>query len=331
MPQLVGKEIGPIGFGLMGLTWRTAPPSQEQAFAAMRAALKNGSNFWNGGEFYGPPDYNSLVLLEKYFEKYPEDADKVVISIKGGANPKTHQTDASPENTRRSLNDSIAQLKGRGKIDLFEFGRRDPAVPLEETFGLIDREYVQTGKIGGISLSEVRAETIHEAVKYTKVFAVEVELSLFSTDVLENGVAAACHQYGIPLIAYSPIGRGMLTGQWKKLEDIRKDSLLVSFNFARFTPENFPINVQLVEKVEEIAKAKGCTPAQLAINWTRALSRRPGMPLIIPIPGATTEARVEENSKLVDITDDEMAQIDAILAKFTPAGERYPSIFPTNT
>ncbi|KAK3944211.1 NADP-dependent oxidoreductase domain-containing protein [Diplogelasinospora grovesii] len=331
MPQLLGKEIGPIGFGLMGLTWRTTPPSQEQAFAAMRAAIKNGSNFWNGGEFYGPPEYNSLVLLEKYFEKYPEDADKVVLSIKGGANPKTHQTDGSPENTRRSLNDSIAQLKGRGKIDLFEFGRRDPAHPLEETFGVIDKEYIQTGKIGGISLSEVRAETIHEAVKHTKVLAVEVELSLFCTDVLENGVADACYQYGIPLVAYSPIGRGMLTGQWKKLEDMPKDSLLLAFNFPRFSAENFPINVQLVEKVEEMAKAKGCTPAQLAINWTRAISRRPGMPLIIPIPGATTEARVEENSKVIDISDDEMAQIETILAKFKPAGERYPTIFTTNT
>jgi pyridoxine 4-dehydrogenase len=118
------------------------------------------------------------VLLERYFEKYPEDADKVVINIKGGANPKTHQTDASPENTRRTLDDCIAQLKGRKKIDMFEFGRTDPAVPMEVTFGLIDKEYVQTGKIGGISLSEVRAETIHEAVKYTKVLAVEVELSM---------------------------------------------------------------------------------------------------------------------------------------------------------
>jgi len=197
MPQLVGSEVGPIGFGLMGLTWRATPPTQEQAFEAMRAALKNGSmwalslfidyhklnlvttgNFWNGGEFYGSPDYNSLVLLERYLEKYPEDADKIVISIKGGANPKTHKVDASPENTRRTLDDSIAQLKGRKKIDLFEFGRRDPAVPMDETFSLIDKEYIQTGKIGGISLSEVRAETIHEAVKYTKVLAVEVELSL---------------------------------------------------------------------------------------------------------------------------------------------------------
>ena len=123
----------------------------------------------------------------------------------------------------------------------------------------------------------------------------------------------------------------MLTGEFKKLEDVPKDSLLLQFNFPRFQKDNFEANLQFVEKVEEIAKKKGCTPAQLAINWTRALSRRPGMPTIIPIPGATTVARVEENSKLIDITDEEMAQIDAILAKFTPAGDRYPALFQTNT
>ncbi|KAJ3573745.1 hypothetical protein NPX13_g4592 [Xylaria arbuscula] len=178
MPTIQGKEVGPIGLGLMGFTWRANPCSQEQAFETMRAALANGCNFWNGGEFYGPPEYNSLVLLERYFEKYPEDADKVLISIKGGINPKTYMSDASPENTRRSLDDSIAQLKGRKKLDLFEFGRRDQNVPMEETFKLIQEEYINTGKLGGISLSEVRAETIHEAVKYVKVEAVEVELSL---------------------------------------------------------------------------------------------------------------------------------------------------------
>ncbi|EMR70263.1 putative pyridoxal reductase protein [Eutypa lata UCREL1] len=313
----------------MGLTWRPTPCSQEQAFEAMRAALKNGMNFWNGGEFYGTPEYNSLVLVERYLEKYPEDADKIVLSIKGGVNPDTHRLDATAEGTRRTLNDSIAQLKGRGKIDLFEFGRRDPDVPMELTFGVMDKEYIQTEKLGGISLSEVRAETIHEAVKIAKISAVEVELSLFSTNVLENGVAAACAQYGIPLIAYSPVGRGLLTGQIKKYEDIPEDSPLR--HYPRFLPGNFEINTQLVQQVEEMAEKKGCTPAQLAINWTRALSRRPGMPTIIPIPGATTAARVEENSKLVDITDEEMAQIDATLAKFTTAGERYPDYVPVNT
>lgn len=153
----------------------------------------------------------------------------------------------------------------------------------------------------------------------------------FSTDVLENGVAAACAEYGFPLIAYSPIGRGILTGEFKKIEDLPNDSLLLQFNLPRFQKDNFEMNVQLVKKVEEITKKKGCTPAQLAINWTMALSRRPGMPTIIPTPGATTVARVQENSQLIDITDKEMAQIDAMLAKFTPAGERYPAIFETNT
>ncbi|KAI1083639.1 putative aldo/keto reductase [Whalleya microplaca] len=329
MPQIIGKEVGPTGFGLMGLTWRDTPCPQDQAFEALRTALKNGSNFWNGGQFYGAPNYNSLVLLERYFEKYPEDAEKVVLSIKGGMNPETRQTDGSPENTRRSIDACLAQLKGRKKLDIFESARRDPNVPLEVTFGVIEKEYIQTGKVGGISLSEVRAETIHEAVKYTKVVAVEVELSSFTTDVLENGIAAACAQYGIPLIAYSPIGRGMLTGQIRKPEDA--DSMIHKFQFPRFSPDNFEKNMQLVHKVEELAGKKGCTPAQLAINWTRALSRRPGMPTIIPIPGSTTVARVEENSKLIDLTDEDMAQIDTILANFTPAGGRYHSAVTTNT
>lgn len=127
---------------------------------------------------YGVPEYNSLVLLEQYLEKYPEDADEIVLTIKGGAIPSGKAIDGSPENTRRSLDHCIALLKGRKKIDMFEFARRDPNWPMETTFGIIHKEYVETGKIGGISLSEVRAETIHEAAKIVKVVAVEVELSL---------------------------------------------------------------------------------------------------------------------------------------------------------
>ncbi|KAL4863365.1 hypothetical protein BDV12DRAFT_189718 [Aspergillus spectabilis] len=291
MPEIVGKQIGPT------------PPPQEQAFATLRAAIANG---------------------------LPRVAEKVVLSIKGGVNPETHQLDASPENTRRTLDDCIAQLKGRKKFDMFEFGRRDPNVPLEVAFGVIDKEYVQTGKIGGIALSEVRGETIHEAVKYTKIVAVEAELSMFTPDILDNGVAAACAQYGIPIVAYSPIGRGMLTGQLKKYSDLPKDSLLLQFDFPRFQQENFENNLQLVSKVEEIAAKKGCTPAQLAISWTIALSRRLKT-MIVPIPGSSTPERVEENSKIVEVSDEELDQIDAILKIFTPAGDSHPPIFQTNT
>ncbi|KAL2263454.1 hypothetical protein VTK26DRAFT_6752 [Humicola hyalothermophila] len=326
MPQINGQEVGPTGFGLMGFTWRENPPPLEQAFEAMRAALRNGMNFWNGGEFYGTPEYNSMTLLEKYFAKYPEDADKVVLSIKGGIGPDL-KPDGSAANVRRSIDNVLRQLNGRKKLDIFECARRDPNVPMEETFAAM-QEYIDKGLLGGVSLSEVSAATIHEAVKHVKVVAVEVELSLQSPDVLTNGVAEACAQYDIPLVAYSPIGRGILTGQLRTLEDI--PPMLRSW--PRFSPENFPHNLELVTYVRGLAERKGCTPAQLAISWTRNLSRRrPNLPLIIPIPGATTVARVDENAVYVELTDDEMREIQDRLDKFEVRGARYPPHVPVNT
>ncbi|KAI0889397.1 putative aldo/keto reductase [Annulohypoxylon maeteangense] len=329
MPTLVGKEIGSTGFGLMGLTWRPEPVPQEQAFEAMKAALNNGMNFWNGGEFYGPPEYNSLVLLERYFAKYPEDAEKVVLSIKGGVGAVGREPDGSPENTRRTLDSCIAQLKGRKKIDIFEFARRDQNVPMKTTFDVVQKEYIDTGKIGGISLSEVRAETIHEAVKIIKVVGVEVELSLFSRHIFDNGVAEACAKYDIPIIAYSPIGRGWLSGTIKTIDDVQPQLRV----WPWFQPPNFAINLELAGQVAALAKRKGVTPAQLAIAWTKRLSTwREGAPkTIIPIPGATTAARVTENAVLVELEDEEMAALDETLGKFPSAGERYPEGIPTNT
>lgn len=295
----------------------------------MRAALQNGCNFWNGGEFYGPPEYNSAVLLERYFEKYPEDADKVVLSIKGAAGANLEKgADGSPEEIRRSMDATLSQLNGRKKVDIFECARRDPKVDLKVTFGELQK-YIDAGKLGGISLSEVNAQTIHDAVKVTSVKAVEVELSLFSTEVLENGVAAACAQYGIPLVAYSPLSRGLLTGQLNSLDDLAPDDH--RRYFPRFSPENFKHNITLAHRVKELAANKGVTPGQFAIAWTRALSKRPGLPTIIPIPGATTVDRVNENSQLVELTDEEMAVIDEILEKMNVKGARYPAQFPVDT
>ncbi|KAI9152316.1 Pyridoxal reductase [Paramyrothecium foliicola] len=327
MPRIVGKEVGPHGLGLMGLTWRKHPISDDQAFETLRAAIANNMTFWNGGEFYGTPEANSLTLLNRYFDKYPEDAEKVVLSIKGafsGSGP-----DGSPEGIRRSLDNCISMLGPRKKIDIFECARRDPNTPLEVTLGIIDQEYVQTGKIGGVSLSEVSAATIHEAVKITKICGVEVELSLFYRETLTNGIAKACAEYNIPLIAYSPIGRGMLTGQLKSLDDLPDGD--IRRHLPWFQQENFDINLQLAQQVQRLAGSRGVTSAQLALGWCRALSKRPGMPAIIPIPGTTSAARVEENAKLVDLSDTEMEQIDVTLAKFVTAGDRYPKGVPVNT
>lgn len=329
MVQINGHEVGQVGFGLMGLTWRAKPCPEEQAFEAMRAAIKNGNVFWNAGEFYGTPEYNSMTLLERYFAKYPEDAEKVVLSVKGGVNVQNLHPDGSPEGIRRSLDNIISQLKGRKKIDVFECARRDQNTPLDVTFGIIQKEYIDTGKVGGICLSEVSAATIHEAVKHAKITGVEVELSLFSTDVLSNDIAAACAEHNIPLIAYSPIGRGMLTGEIKSIDDIPEGDFRRIM--PRFQPDAFDINLKLVKQIQDLAAKKNVTPAQLAISWTVALSKKPGMPEIIPIPGATTAARVNENAKLVELTEEELAEIDATLAKFEVAGGRYPAGAHINT
>lgn len=165
----------------------------------MRAAMEAGSNCWNGGEFYGSPENNSLTLLRKYYEKYPEDADKVVLNIKGGLRPGM-KPDGSPEFLRESISKSLDTLGPKGKIDMYECARRDPDTPLEQTLTAL-ADLVKEGKIGGVALSEVNAKTIREAAKITKIVAVEVELSLWCTDPLTNGIAAACAELDIPIIA----------------------------------------------------------------------------------------------------------------------------------
>jgi len=318
MPRIVGKEIGPIGYGLMGLTWRPFPPPEEQAFKAMKASLAAGCNFWNAGEFYGTESYNSLHLLNKYFAKYPEDADKVVLSIKGVLH--NMHPDGTPENVKRSVENCLKLLDGKKSIDIFEPARVDKNVPIETTLKALE-EYVKAGKIGGISLSEVSAATIQRAVKVTKIVAVEVELSLWSLDILNNGVAKAAAEHNIPIVAYSPIGRGMLSGEIQKPEDIPEGDFRRMM--PRFSKENFNHNLELVQQLQNIAKQKGCTPAQLAISWVRHLSKKDGNPEIIPIPGATTEERVVENGREVTLNSNDVTEIDSILKRFEVKGDRY--------
>lgn len=321
MVQILGKEVGVTGYGLMGLTWRPNPCPEEQAFAAMKAALSSGAVFWNGAEFYGPPHANSLVLLRKYFEKYPEDASKVVLSIKGAAGDG-HHPDGSPEGVRKSVENCVAMLGGTKRIDIFECARVDPNTPIETTIAAL-AELVKEGKISGIGISEAGPDSIRRAHAIHPIATAEVELSLWATDSIDKGVAATCAELGIPLVAYSPIGRGFLTGQITKPEDIPEGDFRRFF--PRFQPEAFAKNLELVKVLQEFAQKKGCTPAQLAISWVRNLSGKPGKPQILPIPGATTAARVEENVKEISLTSDELKELDGLLAGFTVSGDRYPS------
>ncbi|KAL2017725.1 hypothetical protein VTK56DRAFT_1750 [Thermocarpiscus australiensis] len=320
-----GKQVGNIGFGLMGLTWRPNKLPDEQTFATIKAALDCGCNYMNGGEFYGPPDNNSLTLLKKYYEKYPEDKDKIVLNVKGcmsvGEDGHVTGPDSSPAGVKASVENCVRLIGGKGRIDQFEPARKDPKVDIETAIAAL-KEQVEAGNIGGISLSEVSAATIRRAAKVAKIESVEVELSLWFTEPLENGVAQACAELDIPILAYSPLGRGMLTGQIKSPDDIPQGDFRRMV--PRFQPGLFEENLRLVKEVERLAAKKGCTPGQIAINWVLALSRRPGMPRIIPIPGASSPERVRENAVEIELTEEDMAEIDRILKKFPPVGDRYP-------
>jgi pyridoxine 4-dehydrogenase len=184
----------------IGFTWTPKPIQPEQSFPAMKAALEAGATFWNAGDFYGPPEYNSLQLLAAYFTKYPEDADKVVLSLKSGLNSK-FEVDGSPEFVRDRVNNCNKILGGKKKVDIFEYARVPTNV---DYFSVTLKELekcVAEGLIGGIGLSEVSADTIKKAILTTKIAAVEVELSLWSTDILTNGVLEACGEANIPVIA----------------------------------------------------------------------------------------------------------------------------------
>ncbi|KAK4128834.1 Aldo/keto reductase [Parathielavia appendiculata] len=316
-----GKKVGNIGFGLMGLTWRPDRLPEEQSFATIKIALESGCNYINGGEFYGPQDNNSLTLLNKYYERYPEDQDRIVLNIKGCADLTTLIPDGSPAGVKRSVENSVRLIGGKGRIDQFEPARKDPNTEIEVTVAAL-QEQVEAGNIGGITLSEVSAATIRRAAGVAKIEAVEVEMSLWATDPLENGIAQACAELDIPILAYSPLGRGILTGQIKSFDDLPEGDF--RRHLPRFQPDVFEGNFRMVKEVEKLAAKKGCTPGQVAIGWLLALSRRPGMPRIIPIPGASKPERVRENSVEIELSDEDMVELERIVKEFSPVGTRYP-------
>ncbi|GES58936.1 aldo/keto reductase [Aspergillus terreus] len=321
MPALVDREVGPTGYGLMRMTWVPQPPPQEQCFDALNTALKLGANFWNAGELYGTPEYNSLHLLNKYFTAHPDKANEVVLSIKGGLKVGQLAPDGSEANIRRSVDECLRVLDGKKTIDIFECARQDPNTAVEQTVTIL-AQLKKEGKIGGIGLSEVDAETIRRAHKVHPIAAVEVELSLFDTTILKNDVAKTCAELNIPVVAYSPLGRGVLAGAFTSASEIPDGDFRKIL--PKFQDEAMKQNIKLVDEVRDLAARKGVAPVQIALAWILTLSGRPGMPTIIPIPGGTTSDKVTQNLQGVPrLTDEEMAEIDAILDKNEVVGARY--------
>ena len=325
MPGLLDRSIGPTGYGLMGLTWRPDPPSQAESFTLMETALSNGANFWNGGEFYGTPDRNSLHLLHEYFSQYPERASQVVLSIKGGLKPGTMQPDCSEIGIRRSVDECNRVLAGTKKIDIFECARIDRSVPIEESIRVLG-QLVNEGKIGGIGLSEVSATTIRRAHAIHYIAVVEVELSLWTTDILRNGVAQTCAELGIPIAAYAPLSRGALTGDFPtKNDDIPSHRR----NFPKFQDEVLRQNLSLTNQINGMATSRKCTSSQIALAWIKGLSCHHSFGPIIPIPGAEKVEWVEQNCADIILSESEMQVIDKMLVQNQTVGDRYMGTLAT--
>ncbi|KZV73077.1 aldo/keto reductase [Peniophora sp. CONT] len=312
-------SVAKVGTGLMMLTWTPTPPPDEQAFEAIKAAIDSapaGSKMLlNSCQFYGP-DFGTanLELLARFFDKHPGYADKVFLVVKGGAKPNTFIPDASPEGLRTSVELINKALRGTKKIDLFESSRVTRETPLAKQMEVL-KGFIDEGLIGHIGLSECSAATIREVNALAPIVAVEVEVSPWSYEEETKNVIATCSELGITVIAYSPLGRGFLTGEIKKLPQGDMRTYL-----ARFQGENFTNNFKLVEALKTVAVKKGITVAQLCLAWVQALGEH-----VVPIPGSSKASRVIDNIKTSDIklTSEELSEIDRILAENPVSGGRY--------
>lgn len=241
------------------------------------------------------------------------------MSIKGGINAQ-FQPDGTRDGVRRSVDNVLRLLDGKKTLDIFECARADPNTPIETTIAAL-AEYVKEGTLRGISLSEVKAETVKRAHKVHPICGVEVEFSLWATEISRNGVAATCADLGIPIIAYSPLGHGFLTGDIKSFDDLADGDHRKTL--PKFQPDVFGKNLELVSKVQKVVEKKGSSPAQLALAWVKYPSGKPGLPQIIPIPGATTVRRIVENMQDVDLNEAEFEEIEGILKSVEILVDRY--------
>jgi aryl-alcohol dehydrogenase-like predicted oxidoreductase len=229
-----------------------------------------------------------------------------------------------PDYVRKACDASLQRL-GVDVIDLYYQHRVDTTVPIEDTWGVL-RELVEAGKIRHAGISEAAPETIRRAHAVQSVTAVQTEYSLWTRDPEENGVLATCAELGIGFVAYSPIGRGFLSGEIRSIDDLAPDDF--RRHNPRFQGAAFEQNLQLVDRVREIADEKGVTPSQLALAWVMAQSDVPGNPPVVPIPGTKRVRYVEENAAAADIqlTPEDLARLDAAAPRGAAVGDRYPDM-----
>ncbi|KAH6912098.1 aldo/keto reductase [Coprinopsis sp. MPI-PUGE-AT-0042] len=323
--KLGGTPIGAVSHGLMMMTWTGSPPPEEQCFEAIKAgvdALPPGvKGMINSGEFYAQ-DFGTgnLKLLSRFFEKYPDYADKTFLSVKGAMDwsgmPPT--ANCSPEFLRKSVDNVIEALGPHKKLDLFEPARIDKNVSVEDMMKSL-AALVKEGKFNHIGLSECSAATLRKAHAVHPVSAVEIEISLWSYEQQTKDVIATAKELGITVVAYSPLGRGFLTGQIDpNAAEPLKDGDPRS-HMERFNIEVMKKNKVIVDGLTKIANKKGISTAQLSIAWVRNLGDH-----VVPLPGSSKATRVLENLAAgnIKLSEEELHEINELI-KDHDFGHRY--------